>query len=87
MIGEDQRHHGRRRSRSRAREATRSTCSCRSRPYYEALTLDETTHSCAASPTRSRSPVMLYDLAHATGVDLAPDVVAGLARDLPNIRT
>lgn len=55
-------------------------------PYYEALTLDETTHYLRRVADSVQIPVMLYNLPHATGVDLAPDVVAGLARDVPNIR-
>ncbi|NUR06027.1 MAG: dihydrodipicolinate synthase family protein [Nocardioidaceae bacterium] len=55
-------------------------------PYYEPLTLDETRHYLRRVAGSVQVPVMLYNLPHATGVDLAPEVVAGLAREVPNIR-
>jgi 4-hydroxy-tetrahydrodipicolinate synthase len=55
-------------------------------PYYEALTLDETRHYLRRVAGSVQIPVMLYNLPHATGVDLSPDVIAGLAREVPNIR-
>jgi 4-hydroxy-tetrahydrodipicolinate synthase len=55
-------------------------------PYYEALSLEETRHYLRRVADSVQIPVMLYNLPHATGVDLGPDVIAGLAREVPNIR-
>jgi 4-hydroxy-tetrahydrodipicolinate synthase len=55
-------------------------------PYYETLTLDETLRYLRRVADSVKIPVMLYNLPHATGVDLAPEVVAGLARDVANVR-
>ena len=54
-------------------------------PYYEALTLDETLHYLRRVADSVQIPVMVYNLPHATGVDLTPDVIAGLAREVPNV--
>lgn len=55
-------------------------------PFYEALSLDETTHYLTRVAGSVSIPVMLYNLPGATGVDLSPDTVASLARDVENIR-
>jgi 4-hydroxy-tetrahydrodipicolinate synthase len=55
-------------------------------PYYEPLTLAETTNYLRRVAGSVEIPVMLYNLPAVTGVDLAPDVVAALAREVENIR-
>jgi 4-hydroxy-tetrahydrodipicolinate synthase len=55
-------------------------------PYYEPLTLAETTNYLRRVASSVEIPVMLYNLPGATGVDLSPDVVAALARGVENIR-
>lgn len=55
-------------------------------PYYEPLTMDETRHYLRKVAESVQIPVMLYNLPHATGVDLTPDVIAGLARETENIK-
>ena len=55
-------------------------------PYYEPLTLDETLAYLRAVAGSVDIPVMLYNLPVATGVDLDPDTVGALAREVPNIR-
>lgn len=55
-------------------------------PYYEALTLAETTHYLRRVAGSVDIPVMLYNLPGATGVDLSPDTIATLAREVDNIR-
>lgn len=55
-------------------------------PYYEPLSLAETTHYLRRVAGSVDIPVMLYNLPGATGVDLPPDVVAALARETQNIR-
>ena len=55
-------------------------------PYYEPLTLAETTHYLRRVASSVEIPVMLYNLPGATGVDLPPDTVAQLAREVDNIR-
>ena len=55
-------------------------------PYYEPLTLDETLSYLRAVAGSVDIPVMLYNLPVATGVDLDPDTVGALAREVPNIR-
>src|SRR5262245_43303223 len=55
-------------------------------PYYEALTFEETRHYLRRVADSVQIPVMLYNLPHATGVDLTPEVIAGLAREVPTIR-
>jgi len=55
-------------------------------PYYEPLSLAETTHYLRRVAGSVDIPVMLYNLPGATGVDLPPDVVAALARETENIR-
>jgi 4-hydroxy-tetrahydrodipicolinate synthase len=55
-------------------------------PFYEPLSLAETTHYLRRVASAVEIPVMLYNLPAATGVDLAPDTVATLAREVENIR-
>jgi 4-hydroxy-tetrahydrodipicolinate synthase len=55
-------------------------------PFYEPLSLAETIHYLRKVAGSVSIPVMLYNLPGATGVDLSPDTVAGLARDVENIR-
>ena len=55
-------------------------------PHYEALSLDETRQYLRRVAGSVQIPVMVYNLPHATGVDLDPEVIAGLAREVPNIR-
>jgi len=55
-------------------------------PYYEPLTLAETTHYLRRVASSVQIPVMLYNLPGATGVDLPPDTIAALAREVDNIR-
>jgi 4-hydroxy-tetrahydrodipicolinate synthase len=55
-------------------------------PYYEPLTLDETVHYLRDVSGAVDIPIMLYNLPVATGVNLSPDTVGQLARDVPNIR-
>ena len=55
-------------------------------PYYEPLTLAETTHYLRRVAGSVDIPVMLYNLPAATGVDLSPDTVATLVREVENIR-
>jgi 4-hydroxy-tetrahydrodipicolinate synthase len=55
-------------------------------PYYEPLSLAETTYYLRRVASSVEIPVMLYNLPAVTGFDLSPDVVAALARDVENIR-
>ena len=55
-------------------------------PFYEPLSLTETTHYLRRVAGSVWIPVMLYNLPAATGVDLSPDTVAELAREVENIR-
>jgi len=55
-------------------------------PYYEPLSVDETLAYLRAVAGSVDIPVMLYNLPVATGVDLDPDTVGALAREVPNIR-
>ena len=55
-------------------------------PYYEALSLDETKTYLRQVAGSVDLPVMLYNLPAATGVDLTPDTIAALAREVENIR-
>jgi 4-hydroxy-tetrahydrodipicolinate synthase len=55
-------------------------------PYYEPLTLAETTHYLRRVASSVEVPVMVYNLPCATGVDLSPDTIAALAREVDNIR-
>lgn len=55
-------------------------------PYYEPLSIDETLSYLRAVAGSLDIPVMLYNLPVATGVDLDPDTVGALAREIENIR-
>ena len=55
-------------------------------PYYEPLTLDETLHYLRTVADSVSVPIMLYNLPGATGVNLAPETVGALAREVDNIR-
>lgn len=55
-------------------------------PFYEVLSLDETTHYLRRVASAVEIPVMLYNLPGATGVDLSADTVATLAREVQTIR-
>jgi len=55
-------------------------------PFYEPLTMAETLHYLRHVADSVQVPVMLYNLPHATGVDLTPDVVGGLAREVDTIQ-
>jgi 4-hydroxy-tetrahydrodipicolinate synthase len=55
-------------------------------PYYEPLTLDETVQYLRTVADAVDIPIMLYNLPVATGVNLAPETVGQLAREVANIR-
>ena len=55
-------------------------------PYYEPLSVDETLSYLRAVAGSVDIPVMLYNLPVATGIDLDPDTVGALAREVENIR-
>ncbi len=55
-------------------------------PYYEPLSIEETLTYLRAVAGSVDVPVMLYNLPAATGVDLDPDTVGALAREVENIR-
>jgi 4-hydroxy-tetrahydrodipicolinate synthase len=55
-------------------------------PYYEALSVEETLTYLRTVAGSVDIPVMLYNLPAATGVDLHPDTVGTLAREVDNIR-
>jgi 4-hydroxy-tetrahydrodipicolinate synthase len=55
-------------------------------PYYEALSLDETVEYLRTVAAAVDVPIMLYNLPAATGVNLDPDTVGRLAREIDNIR-
>jgi 4-hydroxy-tetrahydrodipicolinate synthase len=55
-------------------------------PYYEPLTLDETLGYLRDVAEAVELPIMLYNLPVATGVNLAPETVGQLAREVENIR-
>ncbi|MBZ3900326.1 4-hydroxy-tetrahydrodipicolinate synthase [Streptomyces griseiscabiei] len=55
-------------------------------PYYEPLTLDETLHYLRTVADAVDLPIMLYNLPGATGVNLSPETVGRLAREVDNIR-
>lgn len=55
-------------------------------PFYEALTLDETLRYLRKVAGAVELPVMLYNLPPATGLNLEPDTVGALAREVANIR-
>jgi 4-hydroxy-tetrahydrodipicolinate synthase len=55
-------------------------------PYYEPLSLDETVTYLRTVAAAVDIPIMLYNLPVATGVNLDPDTVGRLAREVDNIR-
>jgi 4-hydroxy-tetrahydrodipicolinate synthase len=55
-------------------------------PYYEPLSVAETLSYLRAVAGSVNIPVMLYNLPVATGLDLHPDTVGALAREVENIR-
>ncbi|MGY1682760.1 4-hydroxy-tetrahydrodipicolinate synthase [Geodermatophilus sp. SYSU D01176] len=55
-------------------------------PYYEPLTIEETKRYLRTVAESVGIPVMLYNLPVATGVDMTPDLVGELAREVENIR-
>lgn len=55
-------------------------------PYYEPLSIDETLTYLRSVAGSVDIPVMLYNLPVATGVDLDPETVGALAREVDNIR-
>jgi len=55
-------------------------------PYYEALTVAETLTYLRTVADSVQIPIMLYNLPAATGVNLTPDLVGALAREVDNIR-
>ncbi|MFD7292320.1 dihydrodipicolinate synthase family protein [Streptomyces sp. NPDC059897] len=55
-------------------------------PYYETLTMDETLRYLRTVAGSVSIPVMLYNIPDATGVNLDPDTVGALAREVENIK-
>lgn len=55
-------------------------------PFYEPLSLDETTAYLKDVAASVDLPVMLYNIPDATGVNLDPDTVGELAASVPNVR-
>src|SRR4249920_3505666 len=55
-------------------------------PYYDPLSIAEVKGYHRAVAAALSTPVMLYNLPSATGVDLAPEDIAALAREVPAIR-
>ncbi len=55
-------------------------------PYYEPLTEDETEHYLRTVAESVDIPVMLYNLPGVTGVDLSPETIGRLAREVDNIK-
>ncbi|ALL85580.1 dihydrodipicolinate synthase (plasmid) [Pseudonocardia sp. EC080619-01] len=55
-------------------------------PYYEPLTLPETVNYVREVTGLVDLPIMLYNIPSATGVNLDPDTVGGLAREIDTIR-
>ncbi|NNN32299.1 4-hydroxy-tetrahydrodipicolinate synthase [Streptomyces sp. S3(2020)] len=55
-------------------------------PYYEPLTLDETLRYLRTVADAVDIPIMLYNLPGATGVNLSPETVGQLAREVDNIQ-
>jgi len=55
-------------------------------PYYEPLSIQETTTYLREVAGSVSVPVMLYNIPMATGVDLSPDTIGTLAREVPNIK-
>lgn len=55
-------------------------------PYYEALSEEETLSYLRTVAGAVDIPVMVYNLPMATGVDLDPDTIGALAREVENVR-
>lgn len=55
-------------------------------PYYEPLTVEETLTYLRAVAGSVDLPVMVYNLPVATGVDLDPDTIGALAREVENVQ-
>ncbi|MDI2027660.1 4-hydroxy-tetrahydrodipicolinate synthase [Saccharopolyspora sp. TS4A08] len=55
-------------------------------PYYEPLSEAETAHYLRTVAQSVEIPVMLYNLPGVTGVDLSPETIGELAREVDNIR-
>ena len=55
-------------------------------PYYEPLSVEETVTYLRAVAASVDIPMMIYNLPVATGVNLSPDTVGALAREVENIR-
>ncbi|MFM9455196.1 4-hydroxy-tetrahydrodipicolinate synthase [Streptomyces europaeiscabiei] len=55
-------------------------------PYYEPLTIEETKSYLRTVAESVSIPVMLYNLPGATGVNMTPDLVGELAREVENIK-
>ncbi|WSQ13995.1 4-hydroxy-tetrahydrodipicolinate synthase [Streptomyces sp. NBC_01231] len=55
-------------------------------PFYEPLTLEETLRYLRTVADAVDIPIMLYNLPGATGVNLLPETVGQLAREVDNIR-
>ncbi|MGI5423818.1 4-hydroxy-tetrahydrodipicolinate synthase [Streptomyces sp. CA-179760] len=55
-------------------------------PYYEPLTIEETKHYLTTVAESVSIPIMLYNLPIATGVNMTPDLVGELAREVENIQ-
>jgi len=55
-------------------------------PYYEPLSVEETLTYLRAVAGSVDIPVMVYNLPVATGVDLDPDTIGALAREVENVR-
>ncbi|XKH52659.1 dihydrodipicolinate synthase family protein [Citricoccus nitrophenolicus] len=55
-------------------------------PYYEALSLEETTTYLRDVAEQVELPIMLYNIPGATGVNLDPDTIGALADEFEHIR-
>jgi 4-hydroxy-tetrahydrodipicolinate synthase len=55
-------------------------------PYYEPLTIGETTRYLRTVAESVGIPIMLYNLPIATGVNMTPEMMGGLAREVDNIQ-
>lgn len=70
---------------SRAAQASGADVLMLVTPYYEALSLEETVNYITDVAGAVEVPVMLYNIPDATGVNLDPDTIAGLATEIPNV--
>lgn len=55
-------------------------------PYYEPLSLEETLAYIKTVAATVDLPIMLYNIPGATGVNLDPDTVAGLAEEIDSVK-